>query len=399
MLRTPIRRAGLPLLALAAVALPAAVPALADAATTAPYELRASLPRADARMRELLVTARCASGCTLTLRNLALYSYEGTDQVNPVPPQTLRGSRRVAPGKTVVLRVPVAPALSAAALSALDAGQAVGSTVGIEVVTNGETYTVGSQLIARTAGTPSPFPSVRSTVVRLPKVRPGELIPYLVTIRGTQTSTWSYDRGEVNGACTTIANGRGVQRLKFRTVRPYEIVQGLWAPGDPSISAGKVHGYGIPHVPVRVDAVRDSVANAGVAGGGDCGGTSGGEGRPQPACVRTGSKLFHFQPILIDRGTLYVSTTFGRSGQDTPDQKPDCPVEVSDQVVHPLQVLEQAYEGDGHRDSDLTKGMTPGRGDAPGLVIEVFRKKRTERIPGGTLTTSTTFTMTFRRTR
>ncbi|HST40155.1 MAG TPA: hypothetical protein VLK58_11625, partial [Conexibacter sp.] len=131
---------------------------------------------------------------------------------------------------------------------------------------------------------------------------------------------------------------------------------------------------------------------------GDCGDYGGG-GTPAPACERRGSKLFHFNPFMIERGTLYVSTIFGNDRTIAPGEKPDCPVEMSEHVSHPMQVLEQAHEGDGHPNSDLTKGMRPGSGNPPGLVIEVFRKNRTERISGGTLTTSTRFTLTFRRKR
>ncbi|MDW5594711.1 hypothetical protein VSS74_10210 [Conexibacter stalactiti] len=411
------RRAGLPLLALGAAALPAAAPAFATAATTAPaastaattapYELSVELARADARMRELRLTARCPSGCTLRLRTLSLSPYKtrgGVEQLQSPLPQTLSGGRRAAPGKTVVLRVPVSPSLSGAASGALQAGQAVVAGVVVEVGTaDGNTYTVAPQAVVRTASTPAPFPetrTTRSTVVRLPKVKPGDLIPYWVTIRGTQRSSWRYDRGEQRGSCTVIANGSGTQQLKFRTVRPFSIVQGQWEVGrtdDPSISAGKEHGYGGAYIPVKVDAVRDSGANTGVSG--DCDGTSGGEGRPAPACERSGSKIFHFHPFMVDRGTLYVSTTFGGADDDVPGQKPDCPVEHSDQVAHPLQVLPLEHEGDGHPNSDLTKGMKPGSGDAPGLVIERFKKTRSERIDGGTLTTTTRFELTFRRKR
>jgi hypothetical protein len=355
-------------------------------------------------MRELRLTARCPSGCTLRLRTVALLPYRtrgGVEQLPSPLPQTLSGGSRAAPGKTVVIRVPVSPSLSGAAAGALQAGQAVVAGVAVEVATaDGNTYTVAPQAILRAASTPAPFPTLRSTVVRLPKVKPGDLIPYWVTIRGTQRSSWRYDRGEQNGACTTVANGSGTQNLQFRTVRPFSIVQGQWEVGrtdDPSISAGKEHGYGSAYIPVRVDAVRDSVANMGVSG--DCPGSYGGEGSPAPACERRGSKVFHFNPFMIERGTLYVSTIYGPDRRDDPNQKPDCPVEMSEHVSHPMQVLEQAHDGDGHPNSDLTKGMKPGSGDAPGLVIERFRKTRTERIAGGTLTTTTRFELTFRRKR
>lgn len=410
-----VHRAGLPLLALgaatpAALALSAAAPASALAATpaaTTPYEVSLAPATADPRLRELRLTASCPAGCTLRLRTAALSPYRtrgGVEQLRSPLPQTLRGSRRAAPGKQVVFRVPVSPSLSGATLAALDAGQAVVARVAVEVATpDGNTYTVAPMTIVRTASTPSPFPATattRSTVVRLPKVRPGDLIPYTVTIKGTQSSTWRYDRGEQNGACTTVANGSGTQTLRFRTVRPFSIVQGQWEVGrsdDPSISAGKVHGYGGAYIPVRVDAVRDSVANTGVSG--DCPGSYGGEGRPAPACERRGSKVFHFHPFMVDRGTMYVSTSASGFDKDDPNQKPDCPVEQSEQVSDPLQVLPPEHEGDGHPDSDLTKGMRAGSGDAPGLVIERFKKSRTERIPGGTLTTTMRFELTFRRTR
>ncbi|HST38116.1 MAG TPA: hypothetical protein VLK58_01340, partial [Conexibacter sp.] len=263
-----VRRASLPLLALGAAALPAAAPTIATAATTGPYELSLAPARPDPRLRELRLTARCSAGCTLRLRTVALSPYRtrgGVEQQPSPLPQTISGSRRAAPGKTVVFRVPVSPALSGATLSALDAGQAVVANVAVEVATpDGNTYTVAPQTIVRTASTPAPFPdtaTIRSTVVRLPKVKPGELIKYDVTVKGTQTSTWRYDRGEQKGACTIIANGAGRQDLTFRSVRPYSIVQGQWEVGrtdDPSISAGKEHGYGSAYIPVKVDAVRDS---------------------------------------------------------------------------------------------------------------------------------------------
>ena len=129
---------------------------------------------------------------------------------------------------------------------------------------------------------------------------------------------------------------------------------------------------------------RKGVANTGVSG--QCDGVFGGEdgSGPPPPC--NGKASF--------AATIYVEyLPDGRlSGHRMPTEDIagnrglDCPLEVGPRSMGPLEMM-WAFDGK----ADPTKAGDPGK------YIVILRDKRTDTIPGGSIKTSVTYTVTFRK--
>ncbi len=154
-----------------------------------------------------------------------------------------------------------------------------------------------------------------------------------MTVSGTQTSRWAYDRTHSEGSCVVLDSGSGNQTLRFRSVRAHKVRQVWWKDGYRELlEQGRISG-GLT-MPIRIDAVRDSVEDKG--GGSGCG-DGGGDEPSNPTCTRRGSVVADLL-LFFDRNafTAHMSSlSFG-----TPSTLPDCPVEMAIHQRDPLDLLD-----------------------------------------------------------
>lgn len=380
---------------LAAVALPAlaAVAALpgAAAAATLPYELKLSADRPGSDLGELVLSARCASACTLRLRELNVLRYRGGEQLPHAGAGPLSGSRRLPAGKTVTIRVAVPAAVRHVAMASLPRGEALfGNLVASVTPAGGAPVDAVRQFTVTTPGTAAPFPPAATIdAIKVPKgTRTGarRKARYAMTLAGTQTSRWSYDRTEQQGACRILDAGRGTQTLRFRSTRAVTVEELRWRTGDLALRQVGTDFSGV-FIPVRIDAERDGSAQKGVEGGGDCGVYGGERDGPAPECVRRGGRDIWFIVGFLRNKGMDAATTV--SSFDAPSEQPDCPVEVASELRDPLDVL----VGPPDRAGWLANGGRPGK------VLSVFDAKDTTKLEGGSVTTTAHYTLTFRKLR
>jgi hypothetical protein len=213
---------------------------------------------------------------------------------------------------------------------------------------------------------------------------------YAVTVEGTQTTTWSYNRDADRGdGCRIIANGNGKEDLVFTTPKPVETEILRDKRGKPSIVSSDP--YPFARVPVRISAVRDGTRNAGMEG--QCGGPPGGCDPFDPLCTPGGRPPCTREGALDAEVILGYSRRTGRLNASSnmwglkvpPDQKPDCPVE-------------QWAGYDWHLlDADRMKRSDPKiAGDAKKFIVQE-RRSTTRKIDGGSVKTSIRWVITFRK--
>jgi hypothetical protein len=382
---------------LAAALAAAALPAAASGATTT--ELALSLPDRDARVERLHLRASCSTACTVKPTTLgAIATTAGGIGKGEQLPQGFEGTlkakaQRLAAGKAATFKLAVPDAVSRQIRGALARRHVAYVTVSATITP---------------AGQPS-FPALRQAAIHAKSVEVTEspyvddLVPgpaidrgkgnarYAVTVEGTQSTTWSYNRDEDRGdGCKVIANGSGKEDLIFRSPKPVETELLRDKQGRPSLVASDPWPFA--RIPVRISATRDGVRNSGLQGT-NCGGTGGGctdPGSPScgpaaPACTRTGA--LDAEVVLgfsRRRGALWASSNmWGLSV--APDQKPDCPVEQWDgRDWHLLDV------------GRMKRSDPKLAGDAKQFIVQE-RRSLTRRIGGGSVKVSIRWVITFRR--
>lgn len=382
----PRPRHAVTLLALGAVA---ALPGAAAAATPA-FELKVAMPSPEATLGELVLSARCATACTVTLRDLNVLRYKGGEQLPHAGSGPLTGTRRLPAGKTVAIRFTAPAAVRHVAMASLPRGEALFGNVVVNITpAGGAPVDAVRQFTVTTAGTAAPFPPMPTVdaikVPKAPRAGARRKARYAMTLAGTQTSRWSYDRTEQRGGCRIVDAGRGAQTLRFRSTRAVTVQELVWRTGDMALNQIGTPFSGV-FIPVRIDAERDGGAQKGATG--DCGLYGGERDGPAPACVRSGSRDIHFIiGFLSGRRGLDASTT--PSSFDTPTERPDCPIEVAEGLRDPLDLL----------DGPPVRGGWLANGGSPGKVLAVYQKRDTTRLKGGTVTTVMRLTVTFRKLR
>lgn len=375
--------------ALLAVGAVAALPGAAAAATPA-YELRLSAAGAEADLGGLVLQARCATACTLQLRDLNVLRYKGGEQLPHAGSGSLSGTRRLPAGKTVLIRIDVPASVRHVATASLPRGEALfGNLVATVTPAGGAPVDAVRQFTVTTPGTAAPFPPMATVdAIKVPKkLRAGarRRARYALTLAGTQTSRWSYDRTEQQGGCRILDSGSGTQTLRFRSTRAVTVEELRWRTGDLALRQVGTDFSGV-FVPVRVDAERDGSAQKGARG--DCGVYGGERDEPAPECVRRGGREIWFAVGFLSRSKgLDASTTI--SSFDTPSEQPDCPIEPAERLLDPLDVL----------DTRPDRAGWLANGGSPGKVLSVFDAKDTTKLQGGKVTTTTHFTVTFRKLR
>jgi hypothetical protein len=379
--------------ALAAVLGSALLPAAAAAAT--PPEFKLTLPDRDARVEQLQLRATCASACTIKPTKLGVVAitagglgrgeqlpggFEGPVKAKPT---------RLAAGKRGVVKFALPPAVSRQIGGALARKHVAHLTLSVNVTPKGEpAFEAIRQAAIHSKGTPvmkSPYvDDIVPAAVDRSKGNPR----YAVTVEGTQSTTWSYNRDADRGdGCRIIANGSGKEDLVFTTRKPVETELLRDKRGRPALVASDPWPFA--RIPVRLSATRDGVRNAGMEG--SCGGGNGGCDVPgecgsgTPPCTREGA--LDAEVILgysRRSGRLYASSNMWGLTVP-PDQKPDCPVEQWD-------------NRDWHLlDAALMKRSDPKiAGDAKKFIVQE-RVSRTRKLDGGSVRTTIRWVITFRR--
>lgn len=382
------RRAPLGLLAAAALlALPGTAFAAAD--------FSISMPRPDPRLGELVLRARCDPACTVRLDELSVIRFRTRGGVAQLPHPArgaLSGTRRIAAGRTVSIRLPVPPAVQRAARAALPSGEALVGNVAMTVDQGAGAAPAVRQFAVTAPGTPSPYPaSPVFDVIRVPQAPKlararGGVPRYRVTIAGTQTSSWSYDRSTQEGACSMIARGSGRQTLTVRSTGKTLVEEIRTADGALALrTVGE--RWLLAHVPATIAAVRDSSEEKTASG---CDGVpSGGDGGGAPqTCTPTGSRSVQLTLSVVSfRDARGITALPSPASFNTPTTAPDCPVELFDTAMDPLDLLVTPPAHGG--------GLRSG-GD-PGKVVVVIKGSDVTRVEGGSVRTTLRLTLTFRR--
>ncbi len=243
--------------------------------------------------------------------------------------------------------MPVPAEVRRAVAATLPRGAALVGNLVAEVTTPaGEPLEVPRRFTVVGPGTPPPFPaSPYVDAIRLPAEK-GRRAPgaarYTMTIKGVQTSRWSYDRTSTDGGCVVLDRGSGTQTLRFRSLRAHTVQQVIWRDGSLQLQEVGRPYSGI-FVPTRIDAERDSRADKGAEGdrGGDGGGGES-AGEPQQ-CTRRGSA-----DIELVAGLLYREAFFDASSSilnwKAGSTAPDSPGRVRDQAARPDRRARRAHE-------------------------------------------------------
>ncbi len=367
----------LPLLVLALCAA-----ALAPAGATAMPALELKLEAekgVDVLTEELTLRAQCDSACTLGLVSIGVLRFDGKgEQLPGAASEPLQGSQKLRPGKAATFKLPLPAAVRSRLQSAVaDGGYAV---VQVAVAVDGEEgpYTSASlhgpdvpkRLLAQEDITVDPRPDLPSRPAR-----------YRISISGTQTTNWSYNRDRTTGACTVISNGSGQQTISFRS-KASSIGRVSYGKGGAVLVAA--NGKAPLGIQVRAEAKRDGKVAAGLNGAcnGVPAGEEGGQGSPED-CLHTGGILQ--RAVLSFSGRDRLNLSLDPEFILAPvGGVPTCPIQPFVGADEDLDLLDAV-----HRLAD------PGGND--GKVILVARASKTDKLEGGSTTTSVRWVVTFRK--
>jgi hypothetical protein len=367
-------------LALPLLVLALAATALAPAGAAAlPLELKLEAEKgADVLTDELTLRAQCDSACTLGLVSIGVLRFDGKgEQLPGAASEPLKGSQKLRPGKAATLKLPLPAAVRSRIQSAVaDKGYAV---VQVAVSVDGEEgpYTSAS---LHGPGAPKRLLAQEDIVVDPRPDLPSRPARYRVSISGTQTTTWSYNRDSTTGACKTISNGSGQQTISFRSDAKTVGRVSYGKSGAVLVNAG---GKAPLIVPIRIDAKRDGKVAAGLEGAceGVPAGEEGGKGAPAD-CVHSGGLSQRALLSFSGRDRLNLSLDPEWQLLAPLAGVPDCPIQPFVGADEDLDLLDAV-----HRMAD------PGGND--GKVILVARATKTDKLDGGSTTTRVRWVVTF----
>ena len=386
MIPSTLRRA----LLCAAVAA-AALPAAASGATTTEFKLSAA--DRDARLEQMQLKAKCSTACTVKPTMIGAIATEpgGIGRGEQLPGgfegKLSVKAKKLKAGKAATIKFRLPGNVSRQVGGALMGGKVAYLQMSISVTpAGGPAFDAIRQAAVHTKSTPVTKNPTVDDIVPAAIDRSKGNARYAVTVEGTQSTTWSYNRDEDRGdGCRVIANGSGKEDLVFTTPKPVETEILRDKKGRPSIVSSDP--YPFARVPIRISANRSGTRNAGLEG--NCGGNGGCEyaddcgGRPP--CTPTGA--IDADAILsFSRRTGRLNASSNMWGLKVPpDQKPDCDVEQWD-------------NRDWHLiDGDLMKRSDPKiAGDAKKFIVQETRT-RTRDLGGGKVTAKIRWVITFRR--
>lgn len=363
-----------------------ALPATAAAQTPDPTLSLAPTAGA-APGQSLTLKARCAKGCTLKLRELTVMRFDRTGtQAAGSSGIALKGSKRVPRGKTVAIKVALADSAGALARKVVADGEYARVAVLADYSGPGGAHQVQRSIALHKPGMPKAIFAEDDGTLRPPPPPKRASSRYRVTVSAVQQTRWSYDRDEAKGpGCTIVSNGSGTQTLRFS---PKESVVARLVRGRDGKPAFDRRPSPFPHqlyVGGKLSVDRQGTRNAGVRG--QCDGVFGGDdgSGPPPPCngkaTFDAAVVVQYQPD--GRLAAYRIPMEDIMGLD---RGVDCPVEMGARAQGDLEV---AWVSEPRAD--------PTRAGSPGKYIAILRGKRTEPLPGGSVTTTTTYTVTFKK--
>ncbi len=369
------------IVAAAALALPA------SATAQAPDPTLSLAPTAGAAPGQLLtLKARCAKDCKLAPRELSVMRFDrrGAQQAGTAT-LALKGAKRIGAGKTVQIKLPLGDSVGALARRHVASGEYARVQVLADFSGDG-----GERQVARSIGLHEPgmkklLYADDDAALRPPTKPRSRVTRYRVTVSGVQKTDWSYNRDAASGpGCTIVSNGSGSQTLRFK---PTESLLGKLAhrpDGKPYFDT-RPSTFSDLFVGGKLSVERSGTRNSGVSG--QCDGTNGGDdgSGPPPPC--NGKATFDSSVMVgyLANGQLGAFRLPTEEIMSL-DRGVDCPVEMGSRAG----AMEMIYAT--QRNADPTRA-----GNDPGKYIVILRGSRTEAIPGGSVKTKVTYTVTFKR--
>jgi hypothetical protein len=380
-----MRRTILPSLC-AGAALLACLPAGAAAQTPDPT-LQLSPTKGAPPGQSLTLKARCAKACKLTPRELSVMRFDrqGGQQAGTSTIPLKGGARRIGAGKTVQMKLPLADAPGALARQLVASGEYARVHVLADFDGEGGQRQVARSVALHKPGMKKLVYADDDAALRPPAKPRSKVTRYRVTVSGIQKTDWRYNRDEAKGpGCTIVSNGSGNQTLRFKPTESVLAKLTHRPDGKPYFDT-RPSTFSQLFVGGKLSVDRQGTRSAGVSG--QCDGTYGGEdgGGPPPPC--NGKATFD-SSVMVDYIAGGQLSAFRLPTEEimSLDRGVDCPVEMGARAGG----MEMIYAVG--RNADPTRA-----GNDPGKYIAILRGSRKEAIPGGSVTTRVTYTVTFKR--
>lgn len=336
--------------------------------------------------QSLTLKARCAKDCKLAPRELSVMRFDrkGTQQAGTAK-LALKGAKRIGAGKTVQVKLSLSGSAGALARQLVSSGEYARVQVLSDFSGDGGERQVQRSIALHKPGMKKLVYADDDATLRPPAKPRSRVTRYRVTVSGVQQTNWSYNRDEARGpGCTIVSNGSGSQTLRFK---PTESILGKLThrPDGKAYFDQRPSTFSDLFVGGKLSVDRKGTRNAGVSG--QCDGTYGGEGGgPPPAC--NGKATFD-SSIMVGYLANGQLGAFRLPTEDimSLNRGVDCPVEVGPRATGDLEMMYALQ-----RNADPTRA-----GNDPGKYIVILRGRRTDPIPGGSVTTKVTYTVTFRK--
>lgn len=367
--------------AMLAVAMPAA------AAPAREPDLKVSATPGALPGTSVTVKARCASGCTLKLKEVNVIRFDRRSQqtgATGAQPLQMRGTIKA--GATKAFAVPLRGELGALVRTTVAAGEYARLAVVADY--KGKT---GSYEVSRTAALHKPaMPKLLFAEDDLPMapLKPsGKTSRWRVTLSGVQSTQWQYNRDQRRpSGCTIVANGNGTQVLRFRSSG--SAVATIARKGKAQPFFRVPGGSGRMDVPITIDVDRKGAENKGVSG--PCtedDGVYGGDGPGQPPACNGKGRIANAHASLFYEGRELNAMRNAIEAFTEKNTGIDCPLYLGQ------------WQGLG--DLLLNAASNP-RGDLADVgnakkVIFILRRSINEPLPGGRVKTTARWTVTFQR--
>lgn len=378
-----MRRTILPLLC--AGGLLACLPATAAAQAPDPT-LALAVTKGAVPGQSLTLKARCVKACKLVPRELSVMRFDrqGAQQAG-TSVLALKGARRIGAGKAIEIKLPLVDSAGALARQLVASGEYARVQVLADFDGDGGARQVQRSIALHKPGLKKLAYADDDAALRPPAKPRRKVTRYRVTVSGVQKTDWQYNRDAANGpGCTLVSNGSGSQTLRFR---PTESILGKLThrpDGKPYFDT-RPSTFSQLFVGGKLSVERSGVRNAGVSG--QCDGVFGGEdgSGPPPPC--NGKATFD-SSVMVDYLANGNLSAFRLPTEEimSLDRGVDCPVEMGARAGG----MEMIYAQ--QRNADPTRA-----GNDPGKYIVILRGSRSEAIPGGTVKTKVTYTVTFRK--
>lgn len=374
------------LLPTAVVAALVALPATAAAQTPDPTLSLAPTAGA-APGQSLTLKARCARSCKLKLRELSVMRFDrkGAQQAGTATIALKKGAKRIGAGKTVQVKLPLSEGAGVLARQLVSSGEYARVSVLADFSGDGGQRQVQRSIALHKPGMQKLAFAEDDAALRPPAKPKRKVSRYRVTVSGVQKTDWSYNRDASGGpGCTIVSNGSGSQTLRFK---PTESILGKLThrpDGKPYFDT-RPSTFSDLFVGGKLTVDRNGTRNSGVSG--QCDGTNGGDdgSGPPPPC--NGKATFDSSVMVGYLANGHMGA-FRLPTEEVMslDRGIDCPVEMGSRAGG----MEMIYAV--QRNADPTRA-----GNDPGKYIVILRGSRTEAIPGGSVKTKVTYTVTFRK--